>query len=516
MIQIACLPSVSRRRFVGAASAMTILSIAGAPVEVARASAKGTLRFGLSSFPPSLNPFEYSGTAALTVKLVLYHSLLSYGADGLVRPELASAYKQVDSTTYEFNLREDAVFHDGSPVEAEDVKFSYESIGARNSTAYLRQEFQIIDKIDVAGLKALRLTLKQPNAVFSQVLASGYAPIVSRKSAASNFIGAGPYTLQGIDRGSAVTVKAFPSYYRKDLPKVEVIRFVAMPDESLRMAALESGDIDIIEYVSTQNMGRLEQGASTHAASVDGPFMYLLFNTKEGPFTDVRLRRAVSYAIDRAAISSFGFSGMGKPIDGLPVPVDPAYDPSLVKERLAYDPVKARALLKEAGVANLTIQLLSTSQYAQHNDTAIVVQQNLAAVGINANMRLPDWASRVSLGNEGKYHLAVQGTSGAYNDPDAVTAYIGGGQPASYTRPFGYENAELDRFLDEGRREMDTAKRAAIYAKVERLAIADVPIIPLIWRPQVWGVRNAVKGFTPLPGFLSFQSALKLEETELK
>ncbi|WP_429923224.1 ABC transporter substrate-binding protein [Agrobacterium vitis] len=508
-------PSLSRRGFLGAAGAITIVSVAGMPVGIARAATKGALRFGLSAFPPSLNPLENTGTAALTVKLMLHRSLLSYDAKGSVRPELASDYKQIDPVTYEFTLRDNAVFHDGSPVEAEDVKYSYEIISAEKSTAQLRSDFRVIEAIEVTGPKSLRLKLKQPNVVFTQVLASGYAPIVSRKSTAPDYIGAGPYTLDSIDRGSAVTVKAFPDYYREGLPKSESVHFVAMPDESLRIAALESGDIDIIEYVSTQFMAQIDQGQSTHISTVDGPFMYLMFNTKEGPFTDVRLRRAVGYAIDREAINAFGFSKMGRVIDGLPVPANPAYDPALVSERFVYDPTKARALLKEAGVSNLTVELLSSSQYAQHNDTAVVMQQSLAAVGINVNLNLPDWATRVSRGNEGNYHLAVSGTSGAYNDPDAITAYIGGGQSASYTRSFGYANADIDKLLAEGRQELDPAKRAAIYAKVEELAIADVPIIPILWRPQAYGVRDAVSGFAPLPGFLSFQSALRLEETEL-
>ncbi len=508
--------NLSRRCFLGAAGAVTIVSAAGIPVGIARAAAQGTLSFGLSAFPPSLNPLENSGTAALTVKLMLYRSLLSYDTDGLVRPELASEFKQIDPVTYECSLRENAVFHDGSPVEAEDVRFSYDLIRAENSTALLRTDFEAIDSIEVTGEKSLRIKLKQPNVVFAQVLASGYAPILSRKyGSPEEYMGAGPYTLDNFDRGSGITVKAFPDYYREDLPKAETVRFIALPDESLRIAALDSGAVDIIEYVSTQNMGRIEDGPSTHVSAVTGPFMYLMFNTKEGPFTDARLRRAVSYAIDRDAVNALGFSGMGTVIDGLPVPANPSYNPSLVEERFAYDPEKAKALLAEAGASDLTVELLATSQYAQHNDTAIVVRQSLAAVGINVNMNLPDWATRVSLGNEGKYHVAVSGTSGAYNDPDALTKYIGGGQSASFVRPFGYENPEIDRLLAEGREELDTAKRAEIYAKVEELVISDAPIVPILWRPQAWGVRDAVSGFTPLPGFLSFQSGLRLEETQL-
>lgn len=506
---------LSRRSLLGMAGATVVLTTKGIPIGSARAQRADILRFGLSSFPPNLAPFEFTGTASLTVKLALYRSLMSYGQDGSVKPEIAASVDHPDPLTYTFKIRDNAVFHDGTPVESEDVKFSYDLIMAANSKAYLRGDMQVIDKIEVLAPKTVRITLKEPTVTFIQVLASGYAPIVSRASKGPDYVGAGPFVLERMERGSTVSVKAFPNFYNRGFPKVAGIQFVAIPDESLRIAALESGDIDVIEYVSTQQIKRIEDGPSTHIASVDGPFMYLMFNTINGPFKDPRLRQVVNCAIDRNGLNKFAFSGMGSPIGGLPVPSSPAYDPALVRERLGFDIAKAKALMKQAGVGSLTVELLSTAQYAQHNDTALVVQQNLAAVGINANLRLPDWASRVTLGNEGKYHIGVNGTAGPYNDPDAISTYLDGRQAPSYTRAFGYDNRDMDALLTRGRAESASAKRAAIYADVERILINEVPILPLLWRPQAYGLRNRVKNFAPLPGFLSFQSALRLEETEL-
>ncbi|WP_142846738.1 ABC transporter substrate-binding protein [Telmatospirillum sp. J64-1] len=508
--------ALSRRAFLGASAGVgTILLAGGLPIGLARAQTGSHLRFGLSSFPPNLNPFEYTGTASLTVKLLIYRGLLSYAADGSVRPELAESWRQVDPVTYEFVLRENARFHDGSVVQAEDVKFSYETIAAENSTAHLRKDFQIVESVDILDPRTVRVVLKQPSVTFPQVVASGYAMIVSRNSSAPGYVGAGPFTLGNIDRGSAIQLQAFSDYYKSDLPGVQSLRFIAMPDESLRIAALESGDVDVIEYVSTQQFERLRNDKGITLQSVNGPFMYLVFNTEQGPFTDPRLRRAVGYAIDRDAINKIGFSGVGEPMGGLPIPDGPAYDPSLGGERLGYDPARAQALLAEAGVSTLTIEFLSTAQYAQHNDTALVVQQNLAAVGIQCKMNLPDWASRVTQGNRGQYHLAVNGTAGAFNDPDAVSAYLEGGQPPSYTRPYGYNNDEINELLRKGREEMEPSERAKIYGRIEEIALQEMPFLPLLWRPQAYALRDSVKNFGPLPGFLVFQSGLRLEEASL-
>jgi len=507
--------TISRRGFLGTAAATTLFTLGGVPVGVARAQGGSNLRFGLSAFPPNLHPFEYTGTAALTVKLTVHRGLLAYNPDGSLRPELAADWDRPDASTYVFKLDPNAKFHDGSPVEAEDVKWSFDWIAAEGSTAHLRKDFQSVEAIEIKDSHNLVIRLREPSVTFAQTLASGYAPIVSRKSVAPDFIGAGPFKLKTVERGQSILVEKSGTFFRADKPGVDTIFFNSMPDESLRNAALASGDIDIIEYVSTHHMAPIEEASGTHIASVNGPFMYLVFNTKEGPLSDPRIRRAIGYAVDRDALNAFGFTGMGQPIDGLPVHPSEAYDPSLVPDRLVFDPERARALLAEAGASNLVVELLSTSQYPQHNDTALVVQQSLAAIGVTANLHLPDWATRVALGNEGKYHISVNGTSGAYNDPDAVSTFIAGGQSPAYNRPWGYGNDRIDALLLQARGETDVKKRAEIYAEVERLFIDDLPLLPLLWRPQAYGVRDPVAGFRPLPGFLAFQSALSLDDVTL-
>ncbi|SDW09393.1 ABC transporter substrate-binding protein [Celeribacter indicus] len=507
---------VSRRRFLETAAAGAAFTLGGLPVGIGRAQTASTVRFGLSSFPPNLHPYEYTGTAALSVKLTLHRGLLSYDANGNLRPELAEEWSQPDASTYRFSLRPGAVFHDGSPVEAEDVRWSFEWIAAEESTAHLRADFQAIEAIEIEDAQTLTVRLSEPSVTFAQTLASGYAPVVSRNSVAPDFIGAGPFTLGQVERGQSITVEKAPEFVREGVPVVDRIFFNAMPDENLRTAALASGDVDIIEYVSTHNMQPIEDADGTHVASVNGPFMYLVFNTTEGPTADPRVRRAIGYAIDRDALNAFGFTGMGNTIDGLPVHPNDAYDPSLVSERLVYDPERARALLAEAGAENITLELLSTAQYPQHNDTALVVQQSLAQIGISVNMNLPDWATRISEGNEGRYHIGVNGTSGAYNDPDSISTWLGGGQSPSYNRPWGYGNPRVDELLQQARQEVDTGARAELYAEIERIFIEeDLPLLPLLWRPQAYGVQDSVHDFQPLPGFLVFQTALALDGVSL-
>jgi peptide/nickel transport system substrate-binding protein len=158
--------------------------------------------------------------------------------------------------------------------------------------------------------------------------------------------------------------------------------------------------------------------------------------------------------------------------------------------------------------------LLSSAQYGMHKDTAEVVQQSLAAVGIRAPLQLPDYSTRLQLGNRGQYELAVVGYALDYEDPDAMSSFLAGSSP-SYQRSFGFENKAITDLLAKGRAELDLAARKATYDEMIRLALAEAPMVGLAWRSQGYAFRREVSGFRSLPGSLSFYSPVTIEETSL-
>ncbi len=200
----------------------------------------------------------------------------------------------------------------------------------------------------------------------------------------------------------ALDLEAFDKFYRPGLPKLKTLRMVAYADENLRVAALQAGDVDLIEYVPWQSMPSIEADPKLSLQSTPGPFMYLTFNGKVKPFNDARVRQAVAHAIKREEIVKAAFFGRGSPIEGLPLTEGTAFYDAKLARGWTYDPAKAKSLLAEAGLASgFSCKLLSTAQYGMHKDTAEVVQQHLAEIGIQAELVLPDWATRVTLGNRG-------------------------------------------------------------------------------------------------------------------
>jgi peptide/nickel transport system substrate-binding protein len=307
---------------------------------------------------------------------------------------------------------------------------------------------------------------------------------------------------------------AFDKYYKPGLPKLKSIRMIAYADENLRVAALQAGDVDMIEYVPWQSMQAIEADPRLKLQNVDGPFMALSFNGGQGPFADKKLRQAVAYAIKRDEIVKAAFFGRGNPLEGLPIATGtPFYDPATA-HFWTYDPDRAKGLLKEAGKeGGFTTTLLSTAQYGMHKSTAEVVQQNLAAIGINATLNLPDWATRVNLGNRGQYEFCVQGTTADNNDFDGVASLLDGELPPNNARSVGIRTPEIHALFAKGRAEFDFAKRQAIYAELSKLALDSCILVGLAWRAQGYAMAKDVQGFVNLPGALNFYSGLTLEDT---
>ena len=329
-------------------------------------------------------------------------------------------------------------------------------------------------------------------------------------------VGCGPYTITNIERGTRIDLKAFPDFYKAGLPKTENLSFVAYKDENLRVAALEAGDVDIIEYVPWQAMDQIGSNSNLALDTTDGPFMYLLFNTTEGPLANPVVRDAVGYAIKREDVMAAAFFGRGRPLYGMPVPESSPFFNEKLANHWSYDPAKAKALLAEAGYADgFSCTMLSTAQYGMHQDTAAVCQQYLQAVGINVELNLPDWATRVDLGNKGQYDIAVMGSAGEYNDPDALANFVDGRRGVAFTRSFGFNDDELNALMDQGRAEIDPVKRKEIYDRWQARALETVPIVGINWRSQGYATQSSVSGFANIPGFLTFYSGNMIEEAEI-
>jgi len=502
-----------------------LIATTGMLITTGSSHAASALYFGISSEPRTLETQISAGTVHRTFTLTMHRGLVSYNADGKLSHELAERYELADDAkSLVFILRE-AKFHDGTPVTAADVKATFERIMAPQSISALRNQFEIVDSVEVINSKTVRLNLKRPSVPFIHYLALPEAVILPATWLVKNDgnptatpIGAGPFKFVSWSRGREFIVEKFTDYYKPGLPKLDRIIFQFYSDENTRVNAIRSADVDLIDYVPSRELKSLAAEPTLRLASTMGPFMNVQFNTRFKPFSDPRVRRAVGYAIDRQLVINTAFDGVGQPLYGLGVPEGyPAYDPTM-KNYFKVDREKAKALLAEAGYANgFEARMVSSSQYSFHQNTAIAVQAELAKIGINIKLDLSDWTTRTAKIAKADYDLAIMGTVGEITDPDWLAYHYYGGEQLVRTVNSAYFNdAEINALIDEGRIIVDPKAREIVYKKLTDRALELSPFVFLLFRDNSYAMRKNVTGFTNLPGFLTFLSGYSLENTTLE
>lgn len=521
----------SKNRFVRivclvlAVSVALSIALTGSAASAAEVKKADELYVGMSADPSTLEPMIQSGQAVRLIKMCIYRGLVAYQADGKIGMELADSYDVADDNkSYTFKIREGAKFHDGSDVTAEDVKFSLERILDESVGATFRLDFlSMLDRCEVVDAKTVRIILKEPCAPFIDYLTLPESVIVSKAWCEKNGndlnghpMGAGPYVFESWDKGREVVLKAFKDFYKPGKPESPSIVFVVTPDDTTRVNALRTREVDLIDYVPAKEVDILEKDAKFTVDISEAPFMCLQINCKDGPLADPRVRQAVAYAIDRRGVIDAAFMGRGTEIFGFPSRVGQNGYDGKFDDYFSFDPEKAKALLDEAGYGKgMKVKILSTSTYDMHKQTAIVVQDSLKKIGIDATVDLPDWSTRIERSNVGDYEIMVSGTAGNIVDMDWCTNYFASGPPRMNSAPY-FADRQVDEYLALGRKTLDPAKRAEIYDNLRQRILELSPFVFINFREQCFARGADVEGFTNLDGILTYNSGITLENTYVR
>lgn len=494
-----------------------------APVSTtAKAAEPKDLVFGLSAEPANLEPALAQGTAKRIINGSIYRALFSYDENGKLAEELGSYTVEADNKTYIIKLK-DASFHNGDPVTAGDVKFTFERLLDPKTGATFFKELSIINKIEVVDDKTVKFILKNECAPFIHYLALTESGIVSQKYTESKGgdlttapMGAGPYKFVSWEKGQSIVVEKNENYYKEGLPKLDSITFNFYADEDARSNALRSGDIDITDYVPWKDTAGMLDDPNLTIDQENGPIMLISFNTKVEPLADPKVRQAISYAIDRQNVVKAAFLGRGNSIYGFMLNEGwLGYEPSL-DNYFEYNPEKAKQLLAEAGYPNgFDIKLLASSSYSMHQQTAICIQSDLKKVGINVTLDLPDWATRMDKVGKQDFDMFINAMSGEFGDPDWLTNYLYSGTP-TYNTSAWFADSEIDSLLDEGRITLDTAKRDEIYKKLAKRFLDLSPHVLINYREQATGMQKYVTNYQGRPGLLCLsQAGMPLETLDM-
>lgn len=484
----------------------------------------GTLVYGLSSDPPNLDPHISTGTAAGNVKYQLYTALARYWTGGELEPDLAENWEIADDgLTITFNLRDDVVFHDGTPLTSRDVQVSFERIIDDATGATNQAELLVIDTIDTPDDHTVVLNLAQPSAPLISYLGQIETAILSADfleaggDPNTEAVGTGPFTLEERESGVRIVVAKNPDYYHEGYPLLDRIEFVPYADEDTRMAAALGGsELEVAEYVPWKDYETIRNDPNLvlHAGDA-AAFMTVMYNVSVPPFDDPAVRYALGFAYDRQAIVDIVFFGEGSPITGGLVPPGLWGHAEHLNGTFEYNPDRARELLAEAGYPDgFDALLLSTSQYGMHQGTAEIVQQNLRDIGVNCELELYDWPTTVEKYSQGDFQFRVHGLGTGGADPDTtLTQYFDSASSAA--KNISFQDDEVDRLLAEARAVVDQEERKALYDQVQERILELSPFSFLTYRVQAEVTTADVKGYEHYPGGLGFISCKSLEKTQV-
>lgn len=450
---------------------------------------KDSLVLGMILEPTSLDPTM--APAAAIGEVVHYNileGLTKINVDGSIAPLLAESWKMdADGKAFTFKLRKGVKFSDGADFDASAVKFSFERAKGDKSTNKAKAVFNNISHISTPDAYTVVLVLNNPDGNFLFRLGENTAVILhpnSAANAATKPVGTGPYRLDAWVKGSSIAMAKWEGYRDPVAIKIKKVTFRFINDSSAQVAALLAGDIDgMPRFQSPQSLQQFQSDKRfvVELGSSAGKGIMTINNRKK-PFDDVRVRRALSHAVDKKAFIDGVFEGMAKPIGSHMAPTDAGYVE--LSGLYAYDPEKAKALLKEAGVQtplNVTLTL-PPPPYARKGGEILAAQ--LAKVGINAKIENVEWAQWLGGAFKGNFDLTVIN----HVEPLDYMAYA---NPQYY---WGYDSKAF-RELAAKHSETTSAKdRNKLFGDMQRMIANDAVNVFLFNASNTAVYRKGLKG----------------------
>lgn len=501
------MPSPDHYRFIYIAALLLTLIIGCRSPASDRAP--GYLVVGIESNPLQLDPRYSTDANSVRIGNLVYNSLLRADERSQLQPELAENWRMLDERTYLFNLRKQVTFHNGRPLTAADVKYTYESILDSQSLSPKRGLLLPLEIIEQTGTHQLRFRLRAPHAPFIEQFTLGIVPAGSNTTANADRTpppGSGPFILQSVESGEKVTVSANSNYW-EGAPALSGVVFKIVPDALVRALEFKQGAIDFMQNdLEPDMLPWLKNNTSADVEMNQGTtFQYIGINLTHPILRHRKVRQAIACAIDRASIIRNLLKDTVIEASGLLSPMNWAYDESTLP--WPYNPARAKQLLDESGFADPDgdgprprFRLsFKTTNIDLRRRIAEALKEQLLRVGIELELRSYEWGTFFGDVKNGNFHLYSLAWVGI-EDPDIYYQLF----HSSSTPPNGdnrgrYNNPAIDRLLIQGRTVVRRSERRLIYHEVQRLLAEDLPYVPLWWWKNVVVKKSGLRGFVPYP-----------------
>lgn len=474
-----------------------------------------TLNVGLYSEILSMDSAFAYDFSTNPVVIQVTESLLYYDENDQLQNGLTESWEEVDPLTYVYNVRKDVTFSDGTPMTMEDVMFSINRYRDPDLASYLLWMYDNVDTIEQTGDWQFTVKLKQPDALWKHTFATTAGHIHSKafvEKAGDKYgtpeggvLGTGPYTFTKWDVGSQIVLDYNTNYWNKAKegePDIKHIVFQIIPEDTTRVLASTSGQIDLSLTTPVEMLGDVENNQNVTLNKIASAGLeFLSFNCKKAPFDDVNVRKAIAYSIDAASLQENIVKEFGTMTNYIPVPESLflfekdtwlSYEKNC--QKYEYSLEQAKAALAASAYPNGFDCTITVDEKSVNNSLALVLQQAVAQIGINATIEKVSndevvslqFGSGIDANGVRPYDIAIFEWSSDFPDPSGVLTPLyfstNGGDGGSNSS--AYSNAEVDKLLLEQAASSDEKERTDLMLKALDIINDEVPYY--IWTHQNW------------------------------
>lgn len=507
--------NLTRRGLLASTGATAVL--AGLSVFPGKLSAQegpvngGILKVAFSADPAGFDPaMGPSGMSHVIIEQV-YSTLMSVDPDALPYPDLAESFEvSEDGLTYTFKLRDGVKFHNGDPLTAEDVKFTFDRLSAEDSGYSYKSQIETIESVDVVDPLTVKFTLTVPTGPFLTYMAFPGSSIVPKKLIESGHdlnaqpVGSGPFKFISYQPRSMVKFEKNAEFYEEGKPHFDGMEFHLIPDVTALTNAVISGTVHFTNEVPPKDWASVSTSPGIVGETLEGSrYYWLLMNNTIAPLDNPKVRQAIAYAINRQAITAATFFGQAKPLLGGVIPEWNWAYPGITAFPPQGDIEKAKALLAEAGVPEgFTTSMTMASSFPAMVAMAPILQANLAAIGIKAEiktMEIPRYWDEVWAPSA--FDITTMYWVSPLADPDDfVYNNYASGTGINVQKS---SSEAMDKLLRDAKSATSIEERKALYKQQQELALEEMPIVPLVNAYLLIAYTDKLKNYKPMrTGFL--------------
>lgn len=477
----------------------------------------GEINMSLLATPNSLDPHAANDQPSNHVNVNIYERLVEFTPELELEPGLAESYEQIEDTTWEFNIREDVQFHDGEELNAEAVKANLDRVTDEDVGSPVAFLFELIEEVEVIDEYTVHIKTESPFAALPSHLAHPaggmISPAVIEKDYAQdepltavhqNPVGTGSYQFEEISEGDYVILVKNEDYWG-EAAQSDTFIFNAVPEDSTRIAELQTGDADLIFPLDPNDFEQIDTGEGTTVNETESVRMeYVGFNTEQEPFDDPVVRQAIAQAIDKEDIIDIMLEGKAVAADTLLSPAVFGHSEDI--ERIEYNVEESKALLEENGYedgfsAEITVQDRTAA------DIATYIQEQLKELNIELEIYQIDPGAYTDYVGSGNHDMFIGGWGTVTMDADY------GLYPLFHSSSVGdsgnrsrYVNEEVDTLLEDARTEIDEELRLDLYEEAQEIILEEAPIIPIYHPYLLTGMSDEIEGYAQHPASFHFLS----------